>query len=94
MMEILIQSFLILLDLYLGVKVRQAITFLEFGLYDLTNEATYEKGYSTWNGYRLTATDGSKVQLPFDEKLHEKFGTVGRNSTANTAQASILFDVL
>jgi hypothetical protein len=54
-------------------------------LTDLTNGAIYEKGYSTWNGYGISATDGSKAQLPFDEKLHEKFGTVGRNSTANTA---------
>jgi hypothetical protein len=62
-------------------------------LADSTTESIYEYGYITWNGYRLSGADGSKIQLPSDEKLREIFGTVGGNNTANTAPASILFDV-
>jgi hypothetical protein len=57
-------------------------------------EYNYEHGYNTWNGYRVSAIDGSKIQLPTDKKLREIFGTVGRNNTAPTAQASNLYDVL
>ena len=54
----------------------------------------YTGFYITWHGYRLSAIDGSKVQLPDDPKLREYFGTVGKGGTAATAQASGLYDVL
>ena len=54
----------------------------------------YDGHYDTWHGYRVSATDGSKMQLPDDPKLREYFGTVGKGGTAATAQASGLYDVL
>jgi hypothetical protein len=54
----------------------------------------YEHEYKTYLGYRLSAEDGSKFQIPSDEDLRKNFGTVGRSSTAPTAQVSNLFDVL
>jgi hypothetical protein len=53
----------------------------------------YTGFYRTWHGYRVSAIDGTKLQLPDDQKLREYYGTVGRGSTAATAQASALFDV-
>ena len=51
-------------------------------------------GYTkTWHGYRVSAIDGSKVQIPDDKVLREYFGTTGKGSTAATAQASALYDV-
>ena len=56
--------------------------------------AIYECYYDTWHGYRVSAIDGSKVQLPDDQKLRDYFGTIGKKSTAATAQGSALYDVL
>lgn len=45
-----------------------------------------------WNGYHLLAVDGSKMQLPPDEKLREEFGvTLPGNNPA--AGVSILHDL-
>lgn len=63
-------------------------------LFTTSVELIYGCGYSTWCGYRLLAIDGSKIQLPTDKDLLSVFGTVGRGSTATTAQASCLYDVL
>jgi len=49
--------------------------------------------YLTWHGYRVMAIDGSKTQIPDDQKLREFFGTAGKGNTAATAQASALYDV-
>jgi hypothetical protein len=57
-------------------------------------EAIYSRHYDTWNGYRLSAIDGSKMQLPDDEKLRKHFGTMGPDNSAATAQVSALYDVL
>jgi hypothetical protein len=56
--------------------------------------AIYEGYYDTWNGYRLSAIDGSKMQLPDDQKLRDYYGTMGADNSAATAQASALYDVL
>ena len=54
----------------------------------------YDGYYDTWNGYRLSAIDGSKMQLPDDPKLRRFYGTMGADNSAATAQASALYDVL
>ena len=54
----------------------------------------YTGFYSTWRGYRLSAIDGTKTQLPDDQKLRDYFGTFGKGNTAATAQGSALYDVL
>ena len=54
----------------------------------------YTGFYVTWHGYRLTAVDGSKTQMPDDPVLRGYYGTLGKSGTAATAQASALYDVL
>ena len=53
----------------------------------------YINYYDTWHGYRVSANDGSKLQLPDDQKLRDYFGTMGSAKVAATAQASALYDV-
>jgi hypothetical protein len=61
---------------------------------DEVNASIYRDGFSAWHGCRLLAVDGTKTQLPSDPKPRNVFGTSGRNETAQTAQASALYDVL
>jgi hypothetical protein len=63
-------------------------------LFKMIVELIYTGFYATWHGFRLSAIDGSKTQMPDDPKLREYFGTVGKGGTAATAQASALYDVL
>ena len=53
----------------------------------------YTGYYETWHGYRVSAVDGSKMQIPDDKKLRDYFGTMGKDNSAATAQASALYDV-
>ena len=46
------------------------------------------------HGYRVSAIDGSKLQIPDDQTLKIFFGTMGKDNNAATAQASALYDVL
>ena len=74
---------------------RQKIRYSAFPeLFALGVDVIYEGYYDTWHGYRLSAIDGSKMQLPDDQKLRNRFGTMGPDNTAATAQASALYDVL
>lgn len=59
-----------------------------------TNDDIYSYGYKKWHNYRISAIDGSKIQLPSDPNLKEHFGTFGGNEKSVTAQGSVLFDVL
>jgi len=72
-------------------KIRYA-AFQEMFAYGV--KVIYEGHYDTWNGYRLSATDGSKVQLPDDLELLRFFGGMGPDKSAPTAQGSMLYDVL
>jgi len=56
-------------------------------------ELVYTAYYETWHGYRVSAIDGSKVQIPDDPKLGAYFGTAGKGNTAATGQGSALYDV-
>jgi hypothetical protein len=60
---------------------------------DQTVKDTYSGYTERWNGYRVSAIDGSKISLPSDAALREYFGTSGKGSSAVTAQASMLYDV-
>ncbi len=79
-------------------EARQKIlpkAFIE--LNDKINEVVYkdEFNYELWNGYRLSAIDGSVVQLPDTELLREEFGYVeNQNSKVARARVSCIFDVL
>jgi hypothetical protein len=71
------------------VKVQ---AFIE--LFETTVAPMLEHGTATWHGYRVLAIDGSKISLPTDKKLLAYYGALGKDKTAPTAQASILYDVL
>jgi hypothetical protein len=62
-------------------------------LFKGTMNHIYTGYYETWHGYRVSATDGSKLQMPDDRKLRDYFGTAGKGNTAATAQASALYNV-
>ena len=47
-----------------------------------------------WNGFRVHATDGSKLSLPDDKPLRDYFGSSGAGSKSPTAQGSLLYDIL
>ena len=53
----------------------------------------YTAYYETWHGYRVSAIDGSKVQIPDDSKLRDYYGTIGKGNSAATGQGSALYDV-
>ena len=75
-------------------EARQKIKWEAFReLLETIVETIYTGFYETWHGYRVSAIDGSKTQLPDEQKLRDYFGTVGKGNTAATAQASILYDV-
>jgi len=75
-------------------EARQKINWTAFfDLFVMTVNETYSFYYETWNGYRVSAIDGMKIQLPADDELRETFGTVGKGNTSPTAQSSALYDV-
>jgi len=56
----------------------------------------YAKGYRSYKGYRLLAIDGSKIQLPNNQKTRKEFGAIKNNlEKFEIAQAltSTLYDV-
>jgi len=59
------------------------------GFYDKCDD------YKTWNGYRLSGIDGTKLEIPNTEILQKKFG-VSKNASGEIARASAtcIFDVL
>ncbi len=62
-------------------------------LFTAIRDEIYAGYYETWHGYRVSAIDGSKIQIPDDPVLREYFGTVGKGGTAATGQGSALYDV-
>jgi hypothetical protein len=54
----------------------------------------YADEIQLWNGYRVSAIDGSKLSLPNDKPLRAYFGTSGAGNKSPTAQGSLLYDVL
>jgi len=75
-------------------EARQKIRWEAFqDLFKTIVNHIYTGFYRTWHGYRVMAIDGSKMQMPDDTLLRDYFGTVGKGSTAATAQASALYDV-
>jgi hypothetical protein len=75
-------------------EARQKIKWEAFqDLFKTVVDHIYTGFDRTWHGYRVSAIDGTKLQLPDDKELREHFGTVGKGGTAATAQASALYDV-
>jgi len=76
-------------------EARQKIRWEAFqDLFKTIVDHIYTGFYRTWHGYRVSAIDGSKVQIPDDQTLRDHFGTIGKGNTAATAQVSALYDVL
>lgn len=76
-------------------EAREKLSYAAFRhLFAYGVEVIYEGYYDTWNGYRLSAVDGSKMQLPDDMELRLHYGSMGSDYSAATAQASALYDVL
>lgn len=76
-------------------EAREKINWEAFRvLFRMIVDLIYSRYYETWHGYRLSAIDGSKIQIPDDQKLRDYFGTAGKGGTAATAQGSALYDVL
>lgn len=70
----------------------KAEAFLE--LFNILTKSFYEDAdYSTFKGYRVSAIDGTKYNLPYSEELLSNFGM---QKTANMVQSlgSCLYDVL
>jgi len=75
-------------------EARQKIKWEAFqDLFLYTRELIYEGYNETWHGYRITAIDGTKLQLPDDSKLRDYYGTIGKGNIAVTGQASALYDI-
>lgn len=59
----------------------------------VARDIVYDHDHKTWHGYRVSAIDGTKLQLPADIGIKDHFGTAGRGSTSPAGQASALYDV-
>jgi hypothetical protein len=62
-------------------------------LFEATVEAMYGGEIKRWEGFRLLAIDGTKLNLPNDPELREYFGTSGAGNSSPCAQGSILYDI-
>lgn len=75
-------------------EAREKIKWEAFQLlFSAIRDEVYTGYYDTWHGYRVSAIDGSKIQLPDDPALRVHFGTTGKGRTAATGQGSVLYDV-
>ena len=68
-------------------------------LNEVAVDTFYEKAnYTTWNGYRLLAVDGTRIMLPNHPTIKEEFGecSFGPNADSKRSMAigSMLYDVL
>jgi len=64
-------------------------------LMDLTSSMFYESAdYEKWHGMRLTAIDGSRLNLPTSKELAEHFGIQKSSGEQIQALSSSLYDVL
>lgn len=64
-------------------------------LMDLTSSMFYaEADYQKWNGMRVTAVDGSRLNLPTSEELTAYFGVQKSSGEQVQALSSSLYDVL
>ncbi|WP_231272851.1 IS4 family transposase [Clostridium botulinum] len=79
-------------------KARQNIEAKAFiQLNDKINELVYkdEFEYKLWNGYRLSAIDGSVIQLPDTKLLRKEFGYIeNQKNKVARARVSCILDVL
>jgi hypothetical protein len=75
-------------------EARQKLKWEAWELFDITVEVPYQGEIERWNGFRVMAIDGSKINLPNDPSLRDYFGTAGAGNSSPCAQGSILYDIL
>lgn len=66
-------------------------------LNDRINEVIYKEcnEFKLWNGYRLSAIDGSTLEIPDTQNLRNEFGYIeNQNYKIARAKASCIFDVI
>jgi len=68
-------------------------------LNDDINKIIYQEadddGYKTWNGYRLSAIDGSVMEIPDTKELREEYGYIkNQNGQVARAKAACIYDVV
>jgi hypothetical protein len=62
-------------------------------LFRASVEGSYNEAIKDWRGFLLLAIDSSHIALPPDAALREYYGATGRELSAATARASILYDI-
>jgi len=77
-------------------QARQKIKYEAFiKLFNVTTQTMSSADDLTlFNGYRISAIDGSSIELENTPELHSYFGVSGNGGNAATARASILYDSL
>ena len=65
--------------------------FLE--LFQASVRGSYNEKLKDWRGYLLMAVDSSHIALPRDTELKAYYGACGKELTAVTARASLLYDI-
>jgi len=66
-------------------------------LNDAINEVIYEthNEYKLWNGYRVSAIDGSIIEIPNTELLRNEYGYIeNQNAIVARAKVGCIFDVV
>ncbi len=64
-------------------------------LLNTVRDQFYEKAnYRLWYGFRVSAIDGSRCDLPYSEELVEKYGIQKSSGEQVQGLASFLYDVL
>jgi hypothetical protein len=62
-------------------------------LFQASVQGSYNEKIKDWRGYLLMAIDSSHIALPPDVALRKYYGAVGRELSAATARASLLYDI-
>jgi hypothetical protein len=62
-------------------------------LFEASVQGSYNEKLNDWRGYLLMAVDSSHIALPRDAALKAYYGACGKELTAVTARASLLYDI-
>jgi hypothetical protein len=73
---------------------RQKIKWEAFEqLFQTSVSGSYEEECTNWRGFRVLVIDGSFIQLPSEPELLKYYGGLGKENTAASALASLMYDV-
>jgi hypothetical protein len=75
-------------------EARQKVKWEAFEeLFRASVRGSYNEGLKDWRGFLLLAVDSSHIALPRDAGLRAYYGAVGKELSAATARASLLYDI-